>query len=201
MINANFEFISNLQYKVKNLGIRVQAFESGEKYTTMQSAFKAQLSTKDREIRKLKLELANAHAQLITMRNNWTQVFDDLEEEQTRELAKKEREKKALEERALNAEEHLDVLRVKLKEKTLELYQTQTELEEERGRNQKLTAQINRDYETPPSRHRRNPITRKLSTTVRRREESPVDNPDIKGIQGRGIRRRTGSIYLCQRNM
>ena len=104
MIDARFEFITNLQYKVKSLGARVKAFESGEKYTAMDAAFRAQLAEKDRENRKLKAALANANTQIVTMRQAWSQVFDDLETAHKKEIEKKEREIKAMEERALIAE-------------------------------------------------------------------------------------------------
>ena len=146
-MSARFEFMTNLQYKVKSLGARLQAFESGEKYAAMQSAFNAQLSGKDREIQRLKFGLTDAHAGLVTMRHNWSQVFDDLEAEHAKELAKKDREIKEFEERALRAERQCDGFRARLKEKSLELYQVKTELDEEKGKNQKLIAQINRDYE------------------------------------------------------
>jgi len=57
MINSNFGFISSLQYQVKSLTERVRAFEAGDKYVTMWSEFKKQLSAKDQENKKLKNEL------------------------------------------------------------------------------------------------------------------------------------------------
>jgi len=147
MFNNNFEFVSNLQYQVKSLTARVRAFESGDKYTSMKAASKAQLSAKDREIRTLQSELADAHARLVTMRHNWSQVFDDVEKEHAKELKQKEQEIEKWKERAFRAEGQRDEFRAKLKEKSLELYRVETELEEEKGRNLKLKAQINRDYE------------------------------------------------------
>ena len=53
-MNANFEFITNLQYKIKSLSARVAAFESEKKYTDMMATFETQLKKKEREIKKLK---------------------------------------------------------------------------------------------------------------------------------------------------
>jgi hypothetical protein len=89
-MNAAFEFITNLQYKVKSLGARVAAFESGKKYTDMEAAFEARLAEKDREIRKLKNELADSNARFVTMRENWWQVSDDIEKAHAKELEKKD---------------------------------------------------------------------------------------------------------------
>lgn len=67
-MNSNFEFITNFQYKVKNLGDRVQVFESGDKYKNMQLDFKKKLSEKDRVINRLKSELADTNRRVITVR-------------------------------------------------------------------------------------------------------------------------------------
>jgi len=145
--HANFEFISNLQFTVKALEARVRAFESGELYQTLQTRHEKQLAAQDREIRALKLQLTDAHAQIVTNRRNTFQVYEDMEKAHADDLAKKERELRAMEKRALKAERERDELREKLREKQRELYHAQTELEEEQGRNRKITAQINRDYE------------------------------------------------------
>ena len=54
-----------------------------------------------------------------------------------------------MEKRALDAEKQRDDALDKAKEIRLQYYETAAELEEERGKNLKLRAQINRDYENP----------------------------------------------------
>jgi len=147
MFTNNFEFMTNLQYRVKSLSARVAAFESGDKYTEMMAASKAQLAEKDREIKRLKSELADSNTRNVTMRENWWQVFDDMEKAHAKELKAKDQALKKMEERALNAERRLDETKDKLLEKTREVYQILSELEEEKGKNLKLTAQLNRDHE------------------------------------------------------
>jgi glycerol-3-phosphate responsive antiterminator len=87
VFNSNFEFVSHLQYRIKALDARVKAFESGEKYAAMRVDFKNQLSAKDREIRGLRKELADASRQTVTVRNNWSQMIDDLEKDRAKEIA------------------------------------------------------------------------------------------------------------------
>ena len=67
-MTGRFEYMSNLQYKVKALTAQLALFESGEKYIKMKSAFGSQLAEKDREIRRLKLELADANCRTVTVR-------------------------------------------------------------------------------------------------------------------------------------
>jgi len=40
-MNFKFDFITNLQYKVRSLVQRVEAFESGEKYAAMNAEARA----------------------------------------------------------------------------------------------------------------------------------------------------------------
>ena len=147
MIKANFEFISDLQYKIKALEARVHAFESGAAFTSIKVTFEKLLASKDREICKMKSALADAHAHAATMRHKWMQVFDDLQEEHAKALAGKDREIRAMEERALSAERQRDEAKDKLRDKVKECYQIQTELEEAQSKMQKLIAQKNRDNE------------------------------------------------------
>jgi len=59
--NSAHEFFTNLQYKAKNLKTQVDEFKSGKKYVDMQESFKAQLAARDREIKRLKNDLAAAN--------------------------------------------------------------------------------------------------------------------------------------------
>ena len=60
---------------------------------------------------------------------------------------KADQELRAMEKRALLAEKQRDDALDKAKEFRLKFYETAAELEEEQGKNLKLHAQINRDYE------------------------------------------------------
>ena len=177
MINANFEFMSNLQYKVKSLSARVLAFETGEKYMAMKSAFAVQLSARGSEIRRLRSELADARAQLVTMRNSWMQVFDDVEKEHVKAIKKKDRTIKDLEERALRGERQRDELRDRLKEKAVELYEAKTALEEEQGKVLNLKAQISRDHENSSKPSSMIPNRRKITNNREPSGKRPGGQP------------------------
>ena len=79
MMFGRFEFITGLQYKVKHLQHEVDAFKSGDKYVKMNSNFHAMLAEKNREVKKLRNELADSRSETVTVRNNWMQVFEDLQ--------------------------------------------------------------------------------------------------------------------------
>lgn len=86
---GRFEYITNLQYKVKSLEAQVHEFQSGEKYRKMYSNFQKQHAEKDHEIENLKHKLTAAHCQTVTVRKNWLQVIEDLEKEHAGKLRKK----------------------------------------------------------------------------------------------------------------
>lgn len=180
-MKSNFEFTTNLQYKVKSLSARVQAFESGDKYKAMRSEFAIQLSKKEREICRLKAQLADAHCQIVTVRQNWSQVFDDIEKEYTKELQQKDRKIKELEEKKLKVERQLDDAKAKLTEKNRELYQAKTELEEEQGKNQKLIAQINRDYINSSIPSSMKPNHKKIPNSREKTDRKPGGQPGHSG--------------------
>lgn len=181
MFNSNFEFTTNLQYRVKSLTAQVAAFESGEKYVAMRSDFKSQLAVKDREIRKLKRELAAANSRTVTVRELWLQVIDDLEKEQAQKVGQKDREIAALRKKLLETESKLTTMRENFREKSKELYESLIQLEEEKGKNLKLKAQINRDYENSSIPSSMKPSHKKISNNRENTDRKPGGQPGHKG--------------------
>jgi len=180
-MKVNFEYMTNLQYKVKSLSARVQAFETGEKYMAMKAEFATLLSVKDREIQRLKSELEEAHRNIVTRRHEWWLVFDDVEKEHAKEIVDKDRKIQKLKERALNAQRQCDEYRGKFNEKVRELYQARTELDEERGKVQKLVSQIKRDHENSSIPSSLKPNRKKIANNRERTDKKPGGQPGHKG--------------------
>lgn len=160
--NTAYEYFTNLQYKVKALSAQVSGFRSGEKYTAMREEHKRQIAQKDRAIKNLKLDLADAHSQVVGARKSWQQVTDDLEKEHAKALLQKDREIKALKKELLETQIRLDAEKDKGREMIKVLYQIRTELEEEQGKVRKLKAQINRDYENSSTPSSQKPNHKKI---------------------------------------
>ncbi len=146
-VGSYFELITHLQYKVKSLTFQVQAVESGDMYVSMRSEFDRQLAAKDREIKLLKRELGDVRHQVVAVRKNWTQVFEDVAKEHDKELRGKDRVIQDRKNRISQMQMRLDETKDMLKAKNLELYSVKTELEEQQGANLQLKAQLDRDYE------------------------------------------------------
>lgn len=68
-MRINFEYMTNLQYKVKALQAQVDAFQSGEAYLRQKEEYEKRLREKDRIIAALKKELGRSHAETVTMRD------------------------------------------------------------------------------------------------------------------------------------
>lgn len=153
-MRINFEYVTNLQYKVKALQAKLEAYGSGEAYQHQKEAYESRLQEKDRIIESLKKELARSHAETITVRNQWMEVFEDLEKEHRKALSQEQQKNARMEKRMLEAQKREDQRHEKWKEQQAKFCTVQTELEAEREKNRKLTAQVNKDFEnssTPSS--------------------------------------------------
>jgi len=180
-MNMSFEYITNLQYKVKILTDKVKSFESEERYTVMLSKFKQQLNASRRENARLKKDLEKAHRQLTTIRRYSQEVHEDLEKENAKDSAKKDGEiEKLKDELAAEKAAHAET-KDKLRDETMIKYQVMTELEEEKEKNKKLKAQINRDYENSsiPSSMKMN--RKKITNNREKTGKKPGGQPGHKG--------------------
>lgn len=146
-MRINFEYMTNLQYKVKALQAQVDAFQSGEAYLRQKEEYEKRLREKDRIIAALKKELGRSHAETVTMRDRWMEVFEDLEKEHRKAMSKEQKKTARMEQRMLAAEKSEDRWHEKWKEQQVQLYAVQTELEEEKEKNRKITAQVNKNFE------------------------------------------------------
>lgn len=180
-MDRDFSYRTTLEYRVKSLQHQVEAFRCGETYRSMQAEFHKQFSSQNRTIKHLSAELSAAHRQVVTVRQHWWEVFEDLEKEHTQELEEKERQLRAMEERALRAERQRDEALDQLSVKRGELYQAWTQLEEEKGKNQKLIAQINRDYETSSKPSSQKELHKKIHNSREKTTRCPGGQPGHPG--------------------
>lgn len=193
VIGSNFEYITNLQYKVKSLTSQVQSFRSGEKYLSMRKEHLGQLAAKEREINKLKAELASAHLQSVTMRENWWQVFEDILNEHKNELEKKDGMIKKLQTRLFLVEQQLGAAKADLRDKNIELYQAKTEIEDLKGKILRLKAQINRDYENSSIPSSQKPNHKKITNN---REKTGRKPGGQEGHEGHPRKKHTPTAYI-----
>ena len=141
-----FEYYSGLQYRVKAQAGIIREFESGERYLKLKEKQEAVIRERDRKIRRLEKELAEARQEILYVRKLWFESEDDLKAFYEKIVAEKDRMIKQLREEKLEMARQRDAALDKCREKQQEIYRLGTRLEEAEGQNKKLTAQINKDF-------------------------------------------------------
>jgi len=189
------EYVNTLQCRLKSYSLQIREFKNGEKYVKMNRAFRQWEEEKEREIKYLKLALAEANSRGDTIRNSWSEIMDDLEKEHAKALREKDRELKKMEERAIRAERRNDDYRDKIIKLRREIYRIETRLEEEQGKNLKLKAQLDRDHENSsvPSSMKLN--RKKIMNSREKTGRKPGGQPGHKG-HGRKKQEPTNIIYI-----
>ena len=133
--------------RLKAAQTRNKELESGERYVRLKELHQKECREYGSRILELQKDAADAHKETIRVRNYWFQVLEDMLLEFEKMQKKTKQELQEMEKRALKAEKQRDDALDKVKELQHQFYETAVRLEEEQGKNLKLRAQINRDYE------------------------------------------------------
>ena len=173
--------MTNLQYKLKSLTTELNSFQSGEKYVKMQKEHQTEVAHLTQLNKELSKELEQLHRALIALREQWFQVFEDLQKEFDRNQKQAEKKNEYWTNRAFKAEKQRDDALTKVKEQRLHIYDVETALENERGKVLKLTAQINRDYENSSIPSSKSIKNKKISNSREKTGKKPGGQPGHKG--------------------
>lgn len=146
-MRISFELVTALQYDLKAAQRQLASFKSGQKYVTMKKEHETELRRLERQIKSLQEELHRLRLEQLHAREQWFKSTDDMQAEYERQIRILQAENARLYERSIKAEAQRDAAYDKITEMRREKYQLAAELEEEKGRNQKLIAQINKDFE------------------------------------------------------
>ena len=146
-MNTSFEYITSLQYRLKAAVTELEAFKSGRKYQDMENRHQKTVRALECRIKELERELARSRRDMAAARENWFEIFEELEREFNRKLSAANKTARQMEKRALKAEAERDEALDKVTDQRHKIYEVETKLEEEKGKNLKLRAQLNRDHE------------------------------------------------------
>lgn len=180
-MNSSFEYITTLEYRLKAAEAKIRAFKSGEKYIRMQEEYLKELHSLERKIRKLEDELSRAHSETVSVRNQWFEIFEELQKECARKLSALQKELERMEKRAIEAERQRDAALDKVTQQRQKIYALETALEEEKGKNLKLRAQINRDYENSSIPSSKAICRKKISNSREKSGRKPGAQPGHPG--------------------
>lgn len=142
-----YEQMTTLQYRYHSVLKQLEEFKSGEKYVKMKAEYQKLLRRYNKNVLHMEYELSKAHSETITVRKYWSEVMDDLEKEHLKEVNRLLAENAHLKKENLELTRQRDEAKDKYRERNREYYAVAAELLEEREKNKKLTAQVNRDFE------------------------------------------------------
>lgn len=198
-MNHSFEIITSLQYSLKAATAQVEAFQSGKKYLDMQKAHEEEIRKLSMRIQQLEKELEKAHRETVTVRNQWFEIFGDLEKEHAKELAQATKKAGQLEKRALQAERKLEKAEEKITRQRRQIYVLETELEEEKGKNLQLKAQLNRDYENSSFPSSRGSRRKRIPNSREKTGRKPGGQPGHPGHVPQKQEADTAPVLLLPR--
>lgn len=202
MIRPDFEHLSALQLRIRSLEKLVEELKSGEKYRRLEEEYRALVRFHNKEVKRLEYELSKAHAETVTVRRYWGEVMDELYKEHRDEVEKLKGMIRRLEERALSLECQRDEAKDRLKERTKQYYTVSGELEEEREKNRKLTAQVNKDFENSslPSSLQK-PGRKRIPNSRVRTGKRPEASRDMKDTDAGGMSPQRAMRYRPRLSM
>ena len=180
-MKISFEYATQLQYENKALRERIRLLESGEAYIRLKKEYERLLEEKDREIRKLKAELDDSRRQSARNRENWFQVYEDMEKEKKKEIRETLADNWRLRKMLREAIRSRDQWKTKYLEQLHLKYKAETELDEEKGKNLKLRAQLNRDYENSSIPSSKTVHHKKITNSRDKSGKKPGGQPGQKG--------------------
>ena len=177
-IPPDFEDVFALRCRNRALRRRIEELESGGAYAKLDEQMGLLIKSHAAEVKRLKAEIASGDRTLRTMRKEWFRVFENVQKEHEAELRRAEREAAAATRRALAAERKADALLDERSERDARIRELEAEVEDLRGRNAKLTAQVNRDFENSslPS-SAQGPARKKIPNTRAKTGRRPGGQP------------------------
>lgn len=180
-MRMDFELVSTLQYCNRSLSKQVEAFKSGEQYIRMEAENKRLVRFHNQEMKRMEYELSKAHSETVTVRRYWSEVMDDLDREHQAEVRRLLAEIERLKKQNLELARQRDSAKDKLHERNQEYYALAEQLEEERGKNKKLTAQLHRDFENSSIPSSMQTGHKKIANSREKTGRRPGGQPGHKG--------------------
>lgn len=160
-MRISFELVTALQYELRTAQLQLASFRSGQKFVTMKKEHEEERRRLERQIRSLREELHKLRLEQRHARQQWFESTDDMQAGYERQIRALQAENTRLYERSIKAEAQRDGAYDKITEMRREKYQLAAELEEEKGKNQKLMAQISKDFENSSLPSSAQPIRKK----------------------------------------
>jgi len=195
MTNAQYEFMTSLQYENMDMKRQLREFKSGEKYISMRAAHKKQLEAEYARNRKLEAALAQSSIIATAVRENYLQVIEDMEKEHAKEIRAKDKRIKELFERSLRGERRADLYQDEIRDLKKLYYELGAKLEDQEEINRKLVIQLKRDHENSSLPSSAKQARKKIHNSREGTFKKPGGQPGHKG-HGRKTYEPTNRIEI-----
>ena len=172
---------NTLQCRLKAARAELEAFKSGKKYQDMQEMHRKEVQALEWRNRQLEEALAQARRDLKANTRHWFEVFDDLKKEHQKEVEALMKRLAQMEGRALHAERERDECRDKMTQQRHRIYEAETALEEEKGKNTRLKAQLGHDHETSSIPSSKGIRRKKITNSREKTGKKPGGQPGHEG--------------------
>lgn len=172
---------NTLQCRLKAAQAEAVAFKSGKKYQDIQEMHRKEAESLECVIRQLKEELARAHKDLKANTDHWFEVFGDLKKEYQKREAALMKQLGQMEKRAFRAERERDEGKDKIKQQRLKIYELETALEKEKGKNGRLKAQLGHDHENSSIPSSKGIRRKKITNSREKTGKKPGGQPGHEG--------------------
>ena len=173
--------INTLQCRLKAAKAEVASFKSGKKYQDMLEMHRKEIHALECIIQQLKEELAQAHKDLRSNTGHWFEVFEDLKREHEKEVAALMKQLGQMEKRAFRADGERDEGRDKITQQRQKIYELETALEEEKGKNSRLKAQLGHNHENSSIPSSKGIRRKKITNSREKTGKKPGGQPGHEG--------------------
>lgn len=186
---AQRDVIASLQYRNKALERENQALKNGSIYKKLILGRERMQRYYEKRLKRCEKELETFEKKLRRSLDMWFQVFQDVQDDCAEKLAAKD---------ALLGEmiQKLQKMQKKLRNKSKELINTRAQLQEEKDKIQKLTEQVNQNFENSSRPSSQVPFRDKVPNSREKTGKNPGGQPGHEG-HGRPPHKVNGnSVFL-----
>lgn len=161
-MRISFEQFTQLQYRCKHAEQKVRALESGDAYRRLKKGKERQRKYYERQIAKKDKEIEALHIRIRSVIDMWFRVFEDVQAECEKRLREKDRIISQKNEQLRKKAATIESLKKTVTEKTREIIEERAKVNEEKEINQKLTAQVNENFQNSSTPSSQDPFRGKI---------------------------------------